>query len=69
MTELTKSQYEADLKLRQEAHLLKIEVSQKKWAPCLHDECLECHGTAIKIDGKKCVHNIVCPCPKCITSY
>jgi hypothetical protein len=32
---------------------------------CKHDNCLECNGTGIKVDGTSCVHFISCNCPIC----
>jgi len=32
---------------------------------CMHDSCLECHGTFRRQDGTACVHMISCPCKKC----
>ena len=33
--------------------------------PCMHDNCSQCCGTGIKVDGLACVHMISCPCPQC----
>lgn len=35
--------------------------------PCRHDECRQCHGTGVKLDGNVCVHMISCNCGKCRT--
>lgn len=41
----------------------------QRWEPCMHDNCQECHGTGIKLDGTSCIHDISCPCPKCTPRY
>ena len=67
---LNREQYEEDLKRRQKEHLYSIQrQNDANWRPCLHDQCLECHGTGIKRDGSMCVHGISCPCPKCSPIY
>lgn len=38
---------------------------RRPFQPCMHDQCPQCHGTGIKLDGTSCVHGISCPCPKC----
>lgn len=42
-----------------------IEKNSRIEKPCLHDLCLECHGTGKKADGTICIHHLSCPCPKC----
>ena len=62
---MNKEDYEKDLKKRQEEHLKQVNNSKTDWKPCLHDECSECHGTGIKLNGGVCFHFISCSCPKC----
>jgi len=63
---MERQQYEENLKKRQEEHLKNVQGFQDScWQPCLHDECTQCHGTGIKLDGTPCIHHISCPCPKC----
>lgn len=33
--------------------------------PCAHDQCRQCHGTGIKLDGTACIHMLYCSCPRC----
>jgi hypothetical protein len=35
---------------------------------CMHDNCLSCHDTGVKVNGSMCIHHISCPCPKCSPS-
>lgn len=66
--DVNQEQYEKDLAQRQAEHLSKVTARQviaRRWRPCLHDKCPECHGTGIKLDGTPCIHAISCPCPKC----
>ena len=63
---MDREQYERDLAKRKRDHLDRITGYQNSnWWPCLHDQCQECHGTGIKINGGMCVHYISCQCPKC----
>ncbi len=32
---------------------------------CMHEMCLQCHGSGIKGNGQIYVHMISCPCEKC----
>lgn len=67
---INKELYEADLKRRQQEHLMRINQGKNSnWRPCLHDGCPECIGTGIKFDGSPCIHYISCPCPKCTPSF
>ena len=64
--QLSREDYERELKKRQEEHLRSVFQQQDRfWRPCLHDGCPECHGTGVKLNGGACVHMISCPCPKC----
>lgn len=57
--------YEKDLRRRQEEHLRKVRSDKDiYWEPCVHDGCIECHGTGIKLNGSPCIHSISCNCPK-----
>jgi len=61
-----REQYEKELKKIQEEHLRCVaNYGHEYWQPCMHDQCQECHGTGVKIDGSQCIHGISCPCPKC----
>ena len=63
-----RKQYEEELRRKQEEHLKKVAGRQNTniaWQPCMHNECSQCHGTGVKLDGSKCIHHISCPCPKC----
>jgi hypothetical protein len=63
---MNRDQYEKELKERQKKHLDSIQSKQESyWRPCMHDQCAECHGTGIKINGGSCIHGIACSCPKC----
>ena len=76
---MNQEQYEKDLAERQRNHLERVkELAEQRqgsqtinnffkqeFQPCAHDQCPECHGTGIKIDGTACVHMISCPCAKC----
>lgn len=66
-TELDREEYEKDLARRQREHLQGIpsKWGKKEWQPCLHDACPNCIGTGIRKNGQRCVHHLVCPCPKC----
>lgn len=66
---MDKEQYEKDLKQRQEEHLKRVNNQGNNWKPCMHDQCISCHGTGITIYGSHCIHGISCPCPKCNPSY
>lgn len=60
-----------DLAKRREEHLKKVQenLTQGSDQPCLHDQCENCVGTGVKLDGQKCIHYISCPCPKCTPRY
>lgn len=62
--DMNKEQYEENLRRIQKQHLENIQ-KHTHWQPCMHDQCTECHGTGMKLDGTPCVHGISCPCPKC----
>lgn len=65
-------EYEKDLKRRQEEHLAKVNASKYNnpfWQPCAHEQCSECVGTGLKLDGGICVHHLYCSCPKCTPQY
>ena len=63
---MDRESYEKYLKRKQKQHLESIQQAKEiNWQPCLHDGCLQCHGTGRKLDGSMCVHSISCPCPKC----
>lgn len=64
-----REQYEKDLAERQRRHLEVVRHNQRPFQPCLHNQCNQCHGTGIKLDGSKCIHYLSCPCPKCSPSY
>ena len=62
--------YEKELAEKQRNHLKNVYGNKgDNWRPCMHDQCPECFGTGIKIDGSACIHYISCPCPKCSPSY
>ena len=58
-----RDEYERDIGEMQRQHLER--VNNYRWQPCLHDQCGECHGTGVRLDGSVCIHMISCPCPKC----
>lgn len=63
---VSRKAHEEELRRRQEEHLRNVEGNRDAfWQPCMHDNCGQCHGTGIKLDGSMCVHMISCPCPKC----
>ncbi|MHA1185937.1 MAG: hypothetical protein ACTSSK_03545 [Candidatus Heimdallarchaeota archaeon] len=65
-----KAEYYDDLIKRQTIHLEKIKMAKDpNWQPCMHDRCIECQGTGIKLDGSTCIHIIACRCPKCSPGY
>lgn len=66
--ETPQQEFERRLAERQREHLAAIERNTRPWRPCMHDQCQDCHGTGIKLDGSFCVHMISCPCPKCSTT-
>lgn len=67
---MDKEQYERDLKERQRRHLESVRQGYgKPWQPCMHDQCTQCHGTGVKLDGSSCIHYSSCPCPKCSPYY
>lgn len=66
---MTKEEYEKDLKSRQKIHLDNVSNPIGFWQPCLHDQCLQCIGTGVKISGESCIHFIYCTCPKCSPQY
>jgi hypothetical protein len=66
---VNREEYERELRRRQEEHLKKVNSGGHAWQPCAHDNCNECHGTGVKVDGSRCVHMISCPCPKCSPQY
>lgn len=68
------NEYYRKLKERQDEHYKRI-TDYREWGtvkpfkrpfqPCMHDSCIECCGTGIRIDGSLCIHMISCNCPKC----
>ena len=57
-----------DLNEKQKEHLRRVfDNVMNNDKECLHDQCQECFGTGVKIDGTPCVHNISCNCSKCGT--
>ena len=60
--------YEEELAQRQAQHLGNINNTQQ-WQPCLHDQCTQCHGTGVRLNGSPCVHSLSCSCSKCSPSY
>lgn len=64
---MEKSAYEKDLKKRQKQHLKNVRrgLQNEHWQPCIHDSCVQCVGTGIRIDGSPCIHMMHCSCPKC----
>lgn len=64
--DINREEYEKNLRERQRKHFEEIRKNQDNhWQPCLHDQCPQCHGTGVKLDGSMCVHSISCSCPKC----
>ena len=65
--------YEEDLRRRQKEHLDRVHENlshqgrgfNPQWQPCMHDQCTECHGTGVRVNGGSCVHCLSCPCPRC----
>lgn len=51
---------------KQQEHLRKaLRWKEKEESvPCRHDECTQCYGTGVKINGERCVHYLSCNCPK-----
>ena len=50
---MDKEKYEKDLRNKQEKHLNDVKQKRNiKWKPCLHEQCSNCHGTGVKIDGQ-----------------
>lgn len=63
---MNREQYEDDLAKRQEEHLKRVRgIKDQFWKPCYHDNCTQCHGTFVKLDGSRCIHMLYCDCPKC----
>lgn len=62
---MDREQYERDLKRRQAEHLRRVRQGGRRWKPCRHDNCPQCHGTGVKLDGSQCIHMLHCDCPKC----
>lgn len=68
-TGIDREQYERELAERQRQHLQNIQgAKNENWRPCMHDQCISCHGTGVNSLGQPCVHGISCPCPKCTPS-
>ena len=77
MTE--RERHEKEVALKKVEHMRRVAERQKQdgrseivklpWQPCVHDNCSECHGTYVKLDGTSCIHMISCPCPKCSNTY
>jgi hypothetical protein len=72
---MNKEDYQRDLEERQRIHLENVArlnntnyFNQPIWKPCLHDQCITCHGTGIDAFGKACFHSLYCDCPKCSTT-
>ncbi len=66
LEQVDKDTYEKELAGRQARHLERVADKKRlQWMPCAHDGCQQCHGTGIKLDGSRCVHNISCYCNKC----
>ena len=58
--------YERMVEQRKKHHLESIDNARGAyWQPCLHNECPQCWGTGVKLDGGFCIHSMSCPCPKC----
>ena len=62
--------YERDLAERQRAHLDSVWHRSKTpsgpaWSPCMHEQCADCLGTFIKLNGGACMHMMSCNCSKC----
>ena len=69
---MDQEQYQKDLEKRQKEHLERVLKNQNdnfNWRPCLHDQCAECVGTGIKLNGSACIHFLSCACPKCSPQY
>jgi hypothetical protein len=63
---MDRNQYEEDLRKRQEEHLKNVrQWGGQPWQACAHDQCQQCHGTGVKLNGEVCVHMLACRCPKC----
>ena len=63
---MDRKQYGEDLLRRQRDHLDRVRGAEDRtFQPCAHDQCSQCHGTGIRHDGRACMHNLYCPCPKC----
>ena len=63
---MNREQYEEDLKRRQAEHLRQVRGNRdRNWSPCAHNQCMQCHGTGIKLDGTYCIHSLYCSCPNC----
>lgn len=51
-------------------HLEKVRKNRiQNEKKCLHDNCAECKGTGLKLNGQPCIHMISCPCAKCSPFY
>lgn len=58
--------YQRQLRQRQKEHLAKVaERRAMTFQPCAHDQCSECVGTGVKLDGSPCIHGLACKCRKC----
>lgn len=75
---MDRKEYEKALRKKQSEHLKKVrenfkslqkKIPDRPWEPCLHDDCTECHGTGVKLNGSRCIHMISCYCPKCSKYY
>lgn len=56
---MDRKEYAENLKRIQDEHLKKVQENKDmNWQPCLHDQCPECHGTGIRMDGYNCIHYI-----------
>lgn len=65
-TNTSREDYERDLRERQKKHLDQVYGNQNQsWQACMHDQCPDCHGAGVRLDGSMCVHGLSCPCPKC----
>ena len=64
----TTTDRDRDLKRRQQEHLQKVKKNKPQKADCSHNQCSQCIGTGVKVDGTPCIHMIACSCPICSPS-
>jgi hypothetical protein len=62
---------DSELVLKERKKLLEIRLKNDfiNHESCLQDQCLECMGTHIKIDGNPCIHYLSCSCTKCTPNF